>query len=159
MKRVESEFVFTHAHYGLKGTTKEQVVKNLAWKISDDLQTFPALVADAINHISTHKEIILGPGFAIFDWQSEQLDEPYVAIFQLDQPVLLSNAETYPTKYVTVLVSPSSQSMTHLRHLARISRLFHGSDMSEALLRAENADGLLAVLNNDHIHEINCFAA
>lgn len=157
--QVENEFSFSHAHYALKGITREQIFKNLSWKISDDLGASAPIVTESLDHIYKHREIILGPGLAIFDWQNDDIFSPYVAIFHLDHHVLLRSRETYPTKYVVVLVSPASQSLTHLRHLARISRLFHSHDILESLSRAQSEDGLLAVLNADYLAKKDSFAA
>lgn len=76
------------------------------------------------------------------------LELPVVAVIKLDASVDFNAADGMPVDLVIGLLSPPNAGAVHLHALAAISRMVRNEVVYEALLRAEDADALLATLTN-----------
>ncbi len=139
----------SEVQFGLKGDNVELILKNLSWKISQDINFSAASVRSDLKRIAAYKPGI-GDGIAVFDWLSEGIEEPYVLVSRLEHPVDIQAIDDRPVDFILVLVSPDSQSVTHLRHLSRLTRMFRDVDLLDQLRSTQCEDGMRAVLSPEN---------
>lgn len=141
----------SNALFGLKGSNAEQIFRNLSWSIARDTGLAAPLVYAEMIRAKGNKTIGIGDGVAVIDWMSSGISKPYILIAQLETPTNLNLFDDMPEDFVLILISPDTESVTHLRRLSRLSRLFHTSSLLRQLRSVTNADGMMAVLSSGEI--------
>lgn len=137
---------FSSVHSCVRGGTFEQVLRNLSWTINRDTDLSYESVSAALKHIARRPNTGIGGGIAVLDWMSEDLNEPYVLLARLEAPVDVLAVDERPADFVLVLISPAAKSVVHLRHLARLTRLFRDEHFLDRLRMTRCSDGLMSVL-------------
>ncbi|MEO1730244.1 MAG: PTS sugar transporter subunit IIA [Pseudomonadota bacterium] len=94
-----------------------------------------------------------GKGVAIPHCRSEQVVRPTLAILKLKTPCNFEAADAVPVTLVFGLVSPENAGATHLHALAAISRLMRDDAMLQALLNANDAEAIFALLTNQFLRD------
>ncbi|MEO0462571.1 MAG: PTS sugar transporter subunit IIA [Pseudomonadota bacterium] len=94
-----------------------------------------------------------GKGVAIPHCRSTEVRRPTVALLKLEEPCDFASADAVPVKLVFGLVSPENAGATHLHALAAISRLLRDDTKLQALLEADDAEALFALLTNQFLRD------
>lgn len=141
---------FTSVQSCVRGGTFEQVLRNLSWTINRDTDLSYDLISSTLKHIARRPGTGIGGGIAVLDWMSEDLNEPYVLLARLESSVDVHAVDEHPADFVLVLISPAAKSVVHLRHLARLTRLFRDEHFLERLRTTTCSDGLMSVLLEEH---------
>lgn len=94
-----------------------------------------------------------GKGVAIPHCRSAAVKRPTLALLKLDTPCQFDAPDAMPVTLVFGLVSPENAGATHLHALAAISRLLRNESMLQALLDADNAEALYALLTNQFLRD------
>ncbi|HOO49793.1 MAG TPA: PTS sugar transporter subunit IIA [Alphaproteobacteria bacterium] len=145
-KDFENDLSISNVYYGLKGQTTEQIFKALSWKISQDISLSSSVIyADILRAAKNHNAAI-GEGVAVIDWKCEGIKSSYVMVSMLENSINFSDSDGLPIDIVLVLISPKQESLTHLRHLSRLTRLFREESILSQLRSATCADGMISIL-------------
>ncbi|GEM_PF-1733393 len=144
------DLTITSVQCDLKGANTEQILKNLSWKISKDINMSASAIFADIRRSEKRGDAGIGDGVAVLDWRNEALQTPYVLVSRLETPLDMKTADERPVDLVLVLISPESQSLTHLRHVARLTRMFREEGLLEHLRSVKNNDGMMAVLSSEN---------
>ena len=94
-----------------------------------------------------------GQGLAIPHCRSADVKRPSLVLLKLDAPCDFAAADAMPVSLVFGLVSPENAGATHLHALAAISRLLRDEAMRQALLEADDAEALYALLTNQFLRD------
>lgn len=94
-----------------------------------------------------------GRGVAIPHCRSAAVKRPTLALLKLTSPSQFDAPDAVPVTLVFGLVSPENAGATHLHALAAISRLLRNESMLQALLDADNAEALFALLTNQFLRD------
>lgn len=94
-----------------------------------------------------------GKGIAIPHCRNSAVKRPMVALLKLSSPCNFKTADAEPVSLVFGLVSPDNAGATHLHALAAISRLLRDEAMLQALLDANEAEVLFALLTNQFLRD------
>ena len=128
--------------------TKDRALSRISGLFADAY----GLDADAVKEGMERRERLgstgFGRGVAIPHCRSPQVSRPQMAVLKLSNPIDFGAADAVPVDLVFGLVSPESGGATHLHALAAISRLTRDETMLSALLDADEADALFAILTN-----------
>lgn len=89
-----------------------------------------------------------GRGVAIPHARIDGINRPLAVFLKLAAPVPFAAADDLPVELVFGLLSPVNAGATHLHALAGISRMMRDEALHEALLAADNAEALYALLAN-----------
>lgn len=131
----------------LTSRSKPEVIKELAQNIS---QNMPDLKADDIASVLINRENLgstgLEDGIAIPHAKIGGLNKIVVACARSDAGVEFQAHDQKPTRLFFVLLAPESATATHLKILARLSRLLKESSFRERLLSAKQADDIYNVI-------------
>jgi len=94
-----------------------------------------------------------GQGIAIPHCRSADVKRPTLALLKLETPCPFGSADAVPVSLVFGLVSPENAGATHLHALAAISRLLRDESTLHALLEADDAEALFALLTNQFLRD------
>ncbi|MEO1048521.1 MAG: PTS sugar transporter subunit IIA, partial [Pseudomonadota bacterium] len=94
-----------------------------------------------------------GKGVAIPHCRSADVNRPTLALLKLETPCEFAAADALPVSLVFGLVSPENAGATHLHALAAISRLLRDEATLQALLDADDAEALYALLTNQFLRD------
>lgn len=144
------DLAISNVYCGLKGSNTEQIFKNLTWKISQDIGISGSVVFSDMVTASKRHDVGIGEGVAVLDWKSDGIKSSYVIVAKLEQPIEVSAIDDRPVDIVLVLISPREGSLTHLRHLARLTRMFRDDHLLEQLRSTICVDGMLSILSPEN---------
>lgn len=122
--------------YGLKADSKEQVLKNIAWKIGRDTNADMTWIAEQLLLSEEREASGIDGGVAIPHIKSTPLKKPHVLLAKLETPIDFGSIDGEPVDLVCVVLSPQMDGVLHLRRLSRITRLFRESFVLEKLRNA-----------------------
>lgn len=88
----------------------------------------------------------VGQGVAVPHAQLEGLPDLRAVFVRLEAPVAFEAVDGKPVDLLFALFAPAGDSATHLRALARVSRLLRRADLREQLRLARTADAVHALL-------------
>ncbi len=145
-----NDLTITNVQCDLKGANTEQILKNLSWKISKDINMSASAVFADLRKAEKRGDAGIGDGVAVLDWKSAAVKSSYILVSRLETPLDMRASDERPVDLVLVLISPEEQSLTHLRHVARLTRMFRESELLDHLRAVKNNDGMMAVLSADN---------
>jgi len=99
----------------------------------------------------------VGQGVAIPHARLSGLDRVRAVFMRLETPVAFGAVDDKPVDLLVALFAPKDADTTHLRALARVSRLMRQPDLREQLRQARSADAVHVMLT--HAHESKPTAA
>jgi len=99
----------------------------------------------------------VGQGVAIPHARLSGLDRVRAVFMRLETPVAFGAVDDKPVDLLVALFAPKDADSTHLRALARVSRLMRQPDLREQLRQARSADAVHVMLT--HAHESKPTAA
>jgi nitrogen PTS system EIIA component len=133
----------------LSGTTREQVLEELATRLAAD-----GAVPDAIDLVARliDRERLgctgLGGGVAIPHCKLRNLRDVVVALGTTAVPIEFGAADGVPISVVFLVASPADAPAEHLQTLARISRLLRTPGVVDGLKAAKTPDEADSVLRS-----------
>jgi PTS system nitrogen regulatory IIA component len=92
----------------------------------------------------------VGQGVAIPHARLSGLDRVRAVFMRLETPVAFGAVDDKPVDLLVALFAPKDADSSHLRALARISRLMREPDMREQLRKARSADAVHVMLTQAH---------
>ncbi|KUO51919.1 MAG: transcriptional regulator [Sphingomonadales bacterium BRH_c42] len=108
----------------------------------------PATVLDRLEERERLGSTGFGRGVAIPHARCGAINRPAVVLLRLQEPVEFAAADGMPVDLVFGLLSPENAGATHLHALAALSRLVRDETMHQALIDAQDAEALYALLSN-----------
>lgn len=131
----------------LTANNKYEVIKELAQNISRNM---PALKADDIAQVLINRENLgstgLEDGIAIPHAKINGLNRIIVACAKSDKGVEFQAHDQKPTRLFFVLLAPESATATHLKILARLSRLLKEVSFRKKLLSAKQSNDIYNII-------------
>lgn len=106
-------------------------------KVLDDLQIRERIMSTGI-----------GQGVAIPHAQSEGVPETHLSLWRPARPVDFEAMDGQPVDLIFMILGPRGIGNEHVKILAKISRLLHGSDFRERLRSAESSAEVLATIRD-----------
>ena len=88
----------------------------------------------------------IGQGVAIPHAQSEGVPETLLSLWRPRQSVDFDAMDKQPVDLIFMILGPRGIGNEHVKILAKISRLLHGSDFREKLRQADSPAGVMAVI-------------
>lgn len=127
---------------------KAAILEMLADRFAAAYRLDRAMVLEALDEREKLGSTGFGRGVAIPHARIEGINRPVTVFLRLAAPVEFASADDLPVELVFGLLSPASAGATHLHALAEISRLMRDEALQEALLEADSAEALYALLTN-----------
>ena len=131
----------------LKSTSKANIIKELAACVAGnhpnvDEQRLVTVLIDREELAST----AIGEGVAIPHGKLSTLTEIVACVARARRGVDFDSMDGQPTYLFFVLVAPENSTGSHLKALARISRVFKDTEFRARLLAAPDADSMYEVI-------------
>jgi len=90
----------------------------------------------------------IGQGVAIPHAQSEGVPYTHLSLWRPRRPLEFEAMDEQPVDLIFMILGPRGIGNEHVKILAKISRLLHGSDFRERLRRAASAAEVLATIRD-----------
>jgi len=136
-----------------KTAPKHHVLSRLSDLFADVYSLDAAEILEGLEQREALGSTGFGNGVAIPHCRSAAVNRPTVALLKLEDPCDFAAADAMPVSLVFGLVSPENAGATHLHALAAVSRLLRDEPKLQALLDAEDAEALFAVLTNQFLRD------
>ncbi|MCB1532718.1 MAG: PTS sugar transporter subunit IIA [Alphaproteobacteria bacterium] len=133
---------------GIKAASRKDVFAALAERISQDLGYSSQSLVETLMAKEEAFASGVGEGVAIPHMKSPLLQNRYVALATLAQPVDFGALDQKPADLICLLLSPEDHGGLHLRGLSRISRLLRNEELCQKLRDAQDEDTLKAHFTN-----------
>ena len=127
----EALFKDALAHLHEKGYVTEPV------KVLEDLRVREEIMSTGI-----------GQGVAIPHAQSEGVPGTHLSLWRPSQPVEFNAIDEQPVDLIFMILGPRGIGNEHVKILAKISRLLHGSDFRDRLRSASSAADVLDTIRD-----------
>lgn len=128
--------------------SKRSIMEALADRLAATYDLDRESVLDGLEEREALGSTGFGRGVAIPHARVSGLNRPVAAFLRLDGPVDFAAADGMPVDLVFGLISPANAGIGHLHALAAISRLMRDDHIREALVEAQDAEALYALLTN-----------
>ena len=132
----------------LKVTSKKQALQELAKRIS---QNYGLAVRDVFEILLEREKLGstgVGNGIAIPHGKMVNLDCLYGYFARLERPIDFEAIDERPVDLIFLLLAPESAGASHLKALARISRLMRDKSICKKLRGSDSAEALYALLTD-----------
>ena len=90
----------------------------------------------------------IGQGVAIPHAQSEGVPQTHLSLWRPCKPVEFDAMDKQPVDLIFMILGPRGIGNEHVKILAKISRLLHGSDFRERLRKAQSATEVMATIRD-----------
>ena len=130
----------------LKVSSKKQLFQEIAARASD---AYGLDARDVIAGLMAREQLgstAMGDGVAIPHARMPALSSIVGLFARLDRPVEFDAADGMGVDLVFVLLAPEESGASHLRALARVSRLLRSGEIREKLRTTTKADALYALI-------------
>ncbi|GIV59834.1 PTS sugar transporter subunit IIA [Rhodocaloribacter litoris] len=132
---------------GLPGQTKEEVVNRLV----DLLQGQPGVRdLEAVRKAVWERERVMstgvGKGLALPHAKTDAVEKTVAALAVTAEPIAFDAIDDQPVRILFLLVGTEEAKAQHIKILSRISRLMNRDALRERLLRAADAEEVLAII-------------
>jgi nitrogen PTS system EIIA component len=131
----------------LRASNKPGVLRELVGVV---LRENPALDPNLLVDTLTEREKVqstgIGDGVAIPHGRTDAVTELVACVGRSVQGVDFQSLDDLPTHLFVTLFVPQQQHVTHLKALARITRLMRQDSVREALLEAADGDAMYEIL-------------
>ena len=146
----QDDLKLTHIELGLKGAHPDQMFQNIARILSVETDLPPSSILSELRKNIDRGDPNIGDGLMICDWLSDGIRSPVVSLFRPEKPVDLGGDDPHFIDMFLVLISPEKESMTHLRHLARLTRLFRDETLLQHVRAAHSEDVVLSLMQKEN---------
>ncbi len=132
----------------LAATNKKAVIEELAAHLAG---TEPELSEEELTKVLVERETLastaIGQGVAIPHGKLPQVSEILACLGRAKNGVDFDSVDGKPTYLFFVMVAPQNSSGSHLKALARISRVFKDEDFKKRLLGAGDGDAMFELID------------
>ncbi|MEJ6741246.1 MAG: PTS IIA-like nitrogen regulatory protein PtsN [Emcibacteraceae bacterium] len=132
----------------LKVSSKKQLLQELGniakIKIKKPVQEIATILMERERLGSTG----VGYGVAIPHGRFTELDKIFGVFAKLEKPVNYDALDNQPVDLVFLLLVPEKAGASHLKALAKISRILRDQSVCEKLRGADSGDAIYAILNS-----------
>lgn len=131
----------------LKASNKQGVLRELVGailRVKPELD--PNILVDTLQQREKLQSTGIGDGIAIPHCKLEDLDDIVACVGRSVEGVDFKSLDGAPSHLFFMLMVPASSHGLHLKALARVSRLCKDADIREALLSAEDAEAMYAII-------------
>ena len=132
----------------LKVSSKKQLLQELGniakIKIKKPVQEIATILMERERLGSTG----VGYGVAIPHGRFTELDKIFGVFAKLEKPVNYDALDNQPVDLVFLLLVPEKAGASHLKTLAKISRILRDQSVCEKLRGADSGDAIYAILNS-----------
>ncbi len=134
----------------LSSTSKAEIIEELAEHLSS---AYNEIDHERLVKVLTDREALastaIGEGVAIPHGKLPTLGEIKACLARVRDGVDFDSMDGKPTHIFIVMVAPENSTGSHLKALARISRVFKDPDFLERLLNAPGADQMFEALSDE----------
>ena len=131
----------------LRATDKVGIIRELAAHLAEN---HSAIELKPLTRVLIEREGLastaIGEGVAIPHGKLASVEEIVACLGRVRRGVDFDSMDGQPTYLFFVLVAPESSTGSHLKALARISRVFKDAEFRRRLLSADDADDMFAVI-------------
>ena len=135
----------------LKVSSKKQLLQELGniakIKIKKPVQEIATILMERERLGSTG----VGYGVAIPHGRFTELDKIFGVFAKLEKPVNYDALDNQPVDLVFLLLVPEKAGASHLKALAKISRILRDQTVCEKLRGADSGDAIYAILNSANV--------
>jgi len=145
--RAEGLVEATRVYFRIPGTTREEVLREMAMRLST-LGLVPN-VDDLVARLLAREQLGctgLGGGIAIPHCKMPALSDVVVAMATTAEPIPFGSADGIPVRLIFLVASPAAASAAHLQALARISRILRTPGVIADIDAASSAERLLEIV-------------
>jgi nitrogen PTS system EIIA component len=132
--------------FGVRATTKEQLLHDLAARAAASLNLDPKMIFDALQAREQLGSTGLGEGYALPHARIEGLDRFFGMFVRLNRPIPFDAVDEKPVDLVFLLLIPMEAQSEHLAALATICRHMRDKEFTTKLRKATSAAALCALL-------------
>jgi len=131
-------------------SSKDEALQQLAEQVA---AVVPGLESDGVLAVLKEREALgstgIGGGIAIPHGKLSGLEEVLVLFARSSQGVEFAAVDGKPVHLIFLLLAPESAAGTHLKILARISRMLKQSEFCDKLLAAADAEALYDLIKQE----------
>ncbi|NPA24287.1 MAG: PTS sugar transporter subunit IIA [Deltaproteobacteria bacterium] len=132
---------------------KDEILEALATRVAE---VIPKLSRDRVLAVLKEREALgstgIGGGIAIPHGKMAELDDIVILFARNREGVDFAAVDGRPVQLFFLLLAPESAAGTHLKILARISRMLKNQEFRLKLLEAPGADDLYALIREEDEH-------
>lgn len=141
------DLVFDACITGINATSKKQVLQTIAWKIGRLTPIDMTWLADQLLAAESSESSGIGQGVALPHLKSTPLQQSFLMMVKLAQPVDFDSIDGQLVDIVGVVLSPPLAGTRHLQLLSRVTRLLREPAILDALRAADTTDQMAVILN------------
>lgn len=134
----------------MKGRTKFDLINELVDLFKDDERVIDL---EGVRQSVIEREKIMstgvGKGFAIPHAKSNSVNDIIAAFGKLDEPVDFQALDGQPVNLIFLLVGRENLVGPHIKLLSRISRMMNRDEFRESLAKAQSADEIYELFENE----------
>ncbi len=136
----------SHVQLGFEVTSKKRFFEEVGFLFERTVGISRIHVTDSLFARERLSSTGLGHGVAIPHGRIKGLKEPYIAAFQLKEPLGFDAVDGHPVSLLFVLLVPESATQKHLDLLADVAEILGDEDKREALKTAPDLSTFMAAL-------------
>ncbi len=136
----------SHVQLGFEVTSKKRFFEEVGFLFERTVGISCIHVTDSLFARERLSSTGLGHGVAIPHGRIKGLKEPYIAAFQLKEPLGFDAVDGHPVSLLFVLLVPESATQKHLDLLADVAEILGDEDKREALKTAPDLSTFMAAL-------------
>lgn len=91
----------------------------------------------------------IGENVALPHAKSDEIEHIIVLFGRSIEGIEFDSLDQKPVHFVCLLIAPAKSTGSHLKALARISRLFKGQNLRDEILKAKDTDEIYSVMMNE----------
>jgi nitrogen PTS system EIIA component len=131
----------------IAGNNKLDVIKEMTERLkqNDTIKNDQALYATLMEREKLGSTGI-GENVAIPHGKSDELSQIIIVFARSLSGIDFESLDQKPVHFVCMVIAPAHSTGTHLKALARISRLFKNQTLREGILKAEDSNEIYSIL-------------
>jgi PTS system nitrogen regulatory IIA component len=133
----------------MRATSKKQALQELAARAAHVTGQHERAIFDTLLERERLGSTGVGRGVAIPHGKLAGLDQVAGVFAKCDRPIDFDAIDDQPVDLIFLLLAPEGAGADHLKALARVSRLLRDDGLCRKLRGCDNADGILAVVNEN----------
>jgi PTS system nitrogen regulatory IIA component len=130
----------------IQAEAKHEILDLLARRFAEVYELDVAEVLEGLEERERLGSTGFGRGVAIPHARISGINRPVAALLRLSESVDFAAADGMQVDLIFGLLSPENAGVSHLHALAAVSRIVRDERMHEALMEAQNAEALYALL-------------
>ena len=137
-----------HVALGIEADGPEAALRTISSAAADEIGIPVRKIAQALEEREQLGSTSVGDGFAIPHCKLDGLREISVWLARLEEPgVDFAASDDQPVRFFVVVLSPPDKPAAHLQILSQVARILKRSEVRQRLLKAADADEVLAIVH------------